>query len=414
MAELFSPLRVNTDRMLASFIHLASIGATGDGGVSRVTFSEEHLAARKWLQNEMESSGFEFRMDGAGNHSAFLSCAVQDAPTLLFGSHLDSVPNGGCFDGALGVMAALEVLRTVKESRITPKLNLEAIDFTDEEGTHLSLLGSSALAGCLSRADLQNPYSGRENFLTGLGRAGLTEESLLQAGRSKESIAGYLELHIEQGKRLQRAGIDIGIVSAIVGYGSYRLSFIGRADHAGSTSMEDRLDAGQGASAFILAAREIVMRDFPNCVANVGKVDFAPGASNIVPARADLLLEFRSPDEKQLSSLDIALIELANQKSEQFGLKLSAEPLGKHMPNLMSANIQQIFQKSCDGLGLSSIVLASGAIHDAQSLVNVCPIGMIFVPSVDGASHAPREFTKWDDCVNGANVLLQTVLQLTL
>ena len=147
MAELFSPLRVNADRMLASFIHLASIGATGDGGVSRVTFSEEHLAARKWLQNEMESSGFEFRMDGAGNHSAFLSCAVQDAPTLLFGSHLDSVPNGGCFDGALGVMAALEVSRTVKESRITPKLNLEAIDFTDEEGTHLSLLGSSALAG---------------------------------------------------------------------------------------------------------------------------------------------------------------------------------------------------------------------------------------------------------------------------
>jgi len=176
--------------------------------------------------------------------------------------------------------------------------------------------------------------------------------------------------------------------------------------------MEDRLDAGQGVAAFILAVRETVMQSFSNCVANVGKLEFAPGASNIVPARADFLLEFRSPDADQLLKLDAALLQLAKQKAEQFGLQLIAEPLGKHVPNLMSAEIQQAFQRSCEGLGLSSTVLASGAIHDAQSLVDVCPIGMIFVPSVDGASHAPREFTNWKDCVNGANVLLQTVLQL--
>ncbi len=309
-------------------------------------------------------------------------------------------------------MAAFEALRTIKENGISLKLNLEAIDFTDEEGTHLSLFGSSALSGHLHPEDLQNPYSGRENFTAGLARAGLTEAGLLQAKRPKETVAGYLELHIEQGKRLERAGIDIGVVSAIVGYGSYRMSYVGRADHAGSTAMEDRLDAGQGVAAFILAARETVMRDFPNCVANVGKIEFAPGASNIVPARADFLLEFRSPDADQLSKLDAALIQLAKQKAEQFGLQLTAEPLGKHVPNLMSAEIQQAFQRSCADLELSSTVLASGAIHDAQSLVDVCPIGMIFVPSVDGASHAPREFTKWEDCVNGANVLLQTILQL--
>ena len=414
MTESFSTLRVNADRMLASFIQLALIGATGDGGVSRATFSEAHLAARKWFQKEIESSGFEFRMDGAGNHSAFLNCGSKAAATLLFGSHLDSVPNGGRFDGALGVMAALEVLRTVKENGSRLRVNLEAIDFTDEEGTHVSLLGSTALAGHLRYDALQKPYGGREKIAGGMARAGLTDESMLRAGRSKESIAGYLELHIEQGKRLEHAGIDIGIVSAIVGYGSYRLSFIGRADHAGSTSMEDRLDAGQGAGAFILAAREIVMRDFPNCVANVGKIDFAPGASNIVPVRADLMLEFRSPDENQLSRLDRALMELANRNAAQFDLKLLVEPFDRHLPNLMSADIQHIFQRACDVLGLSSTVLASGAIHDAQSLVDVCPIGMIFVPSVDGASHAPREFTKWADCVNGANVLLQTVLQLAM
>lgn len=412
MTNSFSHLRINPDRMLDTFNQLALIGSTGDGGVNRPTFSEAHLIARKWFKEQIEASGLELRTDGAGNHSAFLTCQRSNVPTLLLGSHLDSVPKGGRFDGALGVMAALEVLRTVKENRINLRLNLEAIDFTDEEGTHLSLFGSSAISGHLHPEDLKNPYSGRENFTAGLARAGLTEASLFQAKRAKESLAGYLELHIEQGKRLERAKLDIGIVSAIVGYGSYRMSYIGRADHAGSTTMEDRLDAGQGVAAFILAVRETVMRDFPNCVANVGKIEFVPGASNIVPARADFLLEFRSPNENQLAELDATLMTLAKEMAEQFGLQLVAEPLGKHLPNLMSTEIQDAFKNSCDDLGLSSTVLASGAIHDAQSLVDVCPIGMIFVPSVDGASHAPREFTKWEDCVNGANVLLQTVLRL--
>ncbi len=147
MTETFSSLRINPDRMLDSFTQLASIGATADGGVNRPTFSEEHLAARKWLKEEIERSGLEFRTDGAGNHSAFLACAEDGAPTFLIGSHLDSVPNGGRFDGALGVIAALEVLKTVKENGIRFKVNLEAMDFTDEEGTLVGLLGSAALAG---------------------------------------------------------------------------------------------------------------------------------------------------------------------------------------------------------------------------------------------------------------------------
>ena len=424
-------LRINADRMLASFDQLALIGATGDGGVDRTTFSEPHLAARKWFREEIERSGLEFHVDGAGNHSAVLPVIARERSdrsnlqhdegiasqkplvmTLLLGSHLDSVPKGGRFDGALGVMAALEVLRTVKENGIRLKVNLEAMDFTDEEGTHLSLFGSSALSGHMNPEDLKKPYSGRENFTAGLARAGLTEESLFTAKRSKESLAGYLEVHIEQGKRLERCGLNIGIVSAIVGYGSYRMAYIGRADHAGSSAMEDRLDAGQGVAAFILETRQTVMRDFPNCVANVGQISFSPGASNIVPARADFLLEFRSPDAQQLAELYAALIKLAHAKAEQFGLQLSAEPLGKHTPSLMSDQMQQAFKGACDDLGLSSVVLPSGAIHDAQSLVDVCPVGMIFVPSVNGTSHSPFEFTKWEDCVNGANVLLQAALRL--
>jgi beta-ureidopropionase / N-carbamoyl-L-amino-acid hydrolase len=405
-------LRVNSDRMLASFNQLALIGATAEGGVHRPTFSESHLAARQWFREEIARSGLEFKTDGAGNHSALLTFEPANLQTLILGSHLDSVPQGGRFDGALGVISALEVLRTIKENGIRLKVNVDAMDFTDEEGTHLSLFGSSALSGHLHPEALKNPYSGRENFTAGLARAGLTEESLFTAKRPKELLAGYLEVHIEQGKRLERRGINIGIVSAIVGYGSYRMSYIGRADHAGSAAMEDRLDAGQGVAAFILEARQTVMRDFPNCVANVGKLEFAPGASNIVPARADFLLEFRSPDEKQLAELDVALMKLAHEKAKQFGLQLTAEPLGKHTPNPMSAEMQNAFKGACDDLGLSSVVLPSGAIHDAQSLVDVCPVGMIFVPSVNGTSHSPYEFTKWDDCVNGANVLLQAALRL--
>ena len=179
-----------------------------------------------------------------------------DRKTLLLGSHLDSVPNGGRFDGALGVMAAFEVLRTIKDSGLKLKVNLEAIDFTDEEGTLVGLLGSAALAGRLHEDVLQNPRGGRDALVEGMKRAGLSDESMLSAARPNETLAGYLELHIEQGKRLERAGINIGIVSAIVGIWSYRLSFIGRADHAGTTTMDDRLDASLGASAFTLAARE--------------------------------------------------------------------------------------------------------------------------------------------------------------
>jgi N-carbamoyl-L-amino-acid hydrolase len=415
MTATLPHLRVNSDRMLAAFNELAHshrLGATGDGGVNRPTFSEAHLAARKWFRKQIKPAGLEFRTDGAGNHSAFLECGNKDAQTLLLGSHLDSVPNGGRFDGALGVIAAFEVLRTIKEAGNRLRFNLEAIDFTDEEGTLVGLLGSAALAGYLRPEILQNPRGGRESLVEGMKRAGLSDESMLSAARSKSSLAGYLELHIEQGKRLERAGIDIGIVSAIVGISSYRLSFIGRADHAGTTTMDDRLDASLGASAFTLAAREIVMNDFPDCVVNVGRMEFAPGAFNIVPARVDVSLEFRSPDEEELQQLDRTLLECAQQEALRFGLDLKVEFLGKHSPTVMSKKIQQTFADACEMLGLTHISLVSGAGHDGQSLADICPVGMIFVPSVEGASHSPREFTKWEDCVNGANVLLQAALRM--
>ena len=412
MTDTLHTLLINSERMLAALNELSQIGGTGDGGVNRPTFSEAHLAARTWFRKQIELAGLEFRTDGAGNHSAFLACGSKDSQTLLLGSHLDSVPNGGRFDGALGVIAALEVLRNVKDAGLKLRFDLEAIDFTDEEGTLVGLLGSAALAGQLRPEILQNPRGGRPALLEGMERAGLSDESMLNAARPKDSLAGYLELHIEQGKRLERAGMDIGIVSAIVGIWSYRLSFIGRADHAGTTTMDDRLDASLGASAFTLAAREIAMKDFPNCVLNVGDMKFTPGAFNIVPARVDVALEFRSPDEEEFQRLDRTLLERAYQEARRFGLELRVESVGKHSPTLMSENLQRACADACDGLRLTHTSLVSGAGHDGQSLADICPVGMIFIPSVDGASHSPREFTDWEDCVNGANVLLQAALRL--
>jgi N-carbamoyl-L-amino-acid hydrolase len=414
MIETLRNLRINSDRMLTAFNALASIGATGDGGVHRPTFSEAHLAARKWLREQIENAGLEFRLDGAGNHSAFLACGNAHAPTLLLGSHLDSVPNGGRFDGALGVMAAFEVLRTIKDAGLELKVNLEAIDFTDEEGTLVGLLGSAALAGHLHPDVLQNPRGGREALLEGMKRAGLSDESMLSAARPKESLTGYLELHIEQGKRLERTGIDVGIVSAIVGIWSYRLSFIGRADHAGTTAMDDRLDASLGASEFTLAAHDIVTNDFRDCVVNIGNMEFSPGAFNIVPARVDLALEFRSADEEKFKRLDSILIAHAYEAANRFGLELKVEPLGKHAPSLMDNHIRDTFASACDDLGFNYISLPSGAGHDGQSFDGLCPAGMIFVPSKEGASHSAREFTEWQACVNGANVLLQAALRLAI
>jgi len=407
-------LKINSERLRADLDALAEIGATGDGGVHRPALGEAHLAARAWLRGQIVAAGLEFRMDTAGNHSAFLACGPAGAPTLLMGSHLDSVPHGGRFDGALGVLAALEVLRVVQEAAVSLPVHLEAVDLTDEEGTLVGELGSAALAGTLTAEVLRSPRGGRAALEAGLARAGLTEAGLLAARREPAALAGYLELHIEQGPRLVQAQATIGVVTAIVGLCSYRLTFAGQAGHAGTTPMADRRDAALGASAFTLAARQVVLEDFPGCVANVGEMRFAPGAFNIVPAQVDVALEFRAPEVETLDRLETALLDRARAAAGQFGLGLEVEPLGRTDPTPMSEAAQRAVAEAAGALGLAHVALASGAVHDAQALAAICPAGMVFVPSVGGASHAPREFTPWADCVNGANVLLQAALRMAV
>jgi N-carbamoyl-L-amino-acid hydrolase len=373
---------------------------------------EAHLEARAWFREQINAAGLALEVDPAGNHLGHLNGGPKDTATFLLGSHLDSVAYGGRFDGALGTLAALEALTVIREAQVSLPVNLAVIDFSDEEGSLIPLMGSRALAGTLRPEHLENPLGGPEALQAGLKRAGLQAEGLLNAGRPPGSLAGYLELHIEQGLRLEEAGAQIGVVSGIVGIGFYHLTFIGRADHAGTTSMEARLDAAQGAASFIQTARRSTMAQFPGCVATVGRMQLEPGATNIVPARASLTLEFRAPDENTFRALEHTLLGEAATAAAAQGLKLNIEHRGEHLPAPMSPIGQAAIAEAARALDLKTIDLHSGAGHDAQSLAAICPVGMLFIPSVDGASHSAREFSTWQDCINGANVLLQAALHM--
>ncbi len=405
-------LRIQSRRFLDDFAALSRIGATPDGGVNRPSLSPADLEARAWFAGRARAAGLEVHQDEAGNQSARLACGRPGAGALLLGSHLDSMVNGGRFDGALGVCAALEVLRTVQEQGIALPVDLEVINFTDEEGTLVGLLGSRALAGALEDGVLQDPKCGRKELEARFTAAGLDLGRIHEAARPVGAVRGYLELHIEQGQRLERASLPVGIVTAITGICGYRLIFSGRADHSGTTPMPDRLDAGLGAAGFLLAAREQVLRDFPGCVVNVGRVEFFPGAFNIVPERAVVGLEFRSPDARQLQEMEMALLKTARGQANRYNLGLQTDHLYTEQPALMSAEAQAALAAAADGLGLAHQPLASFAGHDAQVMARICPAGMVFVPSVDGASHAPRELTREADMINGANVLLHAALRL--
>jgi hydantoinase/carbamoylase family amidase len=402
-------LRVDADRLRADFDALAAIGATPEGGVHRPALGEANLAARRWFLDRAAAAGLDTRIDSAGNHSAVLAAASPGAPTLLLGSHLDSVPNGGRFDGALGVVAALEVLRTVKDARLGLPVALEAIDFTDEEGTLVGLLGSYASAGMLRPDVLAAPRGGREVMTAGLARAGLVEERLADARRDPASLAGYLELHIEQGPVLERDGADVGVVTGIVGSRSFRLVFVGAAAHAGTTPMDARRDAALGAARFVASVPELVG---PGCVATVGSMEVAPGAFNVVAASVRLSLEFRSLDPERLDALERVLLDRAGAEAERAGLELHVEPVGRWEPTPLDPDARAAIAHAASRLGLRTLELASGAGHDAQALATVTRSGMIFVPSRSGISHQPAEHTDWTDCVNGANVLLGAALEL--
>ncbi|MGB1287507.1 MAG: Zn-dependent hydrolase, partial [Aggregatilineales bacterium] len=403
---------INSARLLGWMDDQAKIGATPDGGLSRPALSAVDIEVRDWFRDELQQHGFEYRIDGAGNQTAFLKSENPDAKTLLIGSHFDSVPDGGRFDGALGVLAAFEAAVTIKENNISLPFHLEVINFTDEEGTLTGLFGSSVLAGLMTADDLQHPRGGRETLIEGLTRAGLSEHGVMDAERDPDTLLGYIEVHIEQGTRLEKSSTDIGVVTSIVGIRSRWLTFTGEAAHAGTEPITERRDAFMGAAEFSQQAFALVQEKYSPGVVNFGMVEVQPGAFNIVPGMAKLALEFRHGDAAIFDAMEDDLLALAAEIASDFSLGLEIEKAHDVIPAPMSEKFVQVIEQAADNCNLSHTRLMSFAGHDAQSLAQITDSVMYFVPSVNGISHNPREYTAPEDCVNAANVMLQAVLRL--
>lgn len=407
----FTELRVNAERLLNDLQTLAQIGATPDGGVSRRALSEVDVLGRAWFKAQVELAGLTYKQDSAGNQSAVFPAHTPDAKTILFGSHLDTVPNGGQFDGALGTLAALETLRTFKEAGITPKHHLEAVSFTDEEGGVYSMLGSKALTGLLTMENLTS-LPNQVDLNAGLMRLGLTKDGVLQAERDMATIKAFVEIHIEQGMRLKTMNTHIGVVTSIVGIRTFTLTFKGQAAHAGTMPMENRQDALWGAAQFVQAAKTVVMQRYTPGVMNCGKLTIPNSASNIVPAQVTMALEFRHGTTEQLEDMQATLLALAEKSAQENDLTLTIEPNYVIMPVATDHSLVEMGERVSESLGLSHTRLLSFAGHDTQSLAQVVPAVLFFIPSENGISHHPDEYSTPEDVMNGANVLLQMVAAL--
>jgi hydantoinase/carbamoylase family amidase len=382
------------------------------GGISRLALSNEDLEARSWLANRIEEAGFLVRDDEVGNLGGVLLSNNPQAKTLLIGSHLDTVPNGGKYDGSIGILAGLEVMRRIKETGISLPFHLELINFTDEEGTWQSFFGSLGFTGALKDSHWNDAEQDNGAFRVALFRAGIRPQEVSLAKREPESLAAYLELHIEQSEELDKAKKQIGIVSQIVGRSVFNYSFIGEASHAATTSRERQRDALQGAAKFITEMHRMTREDYVGGVANCGNVAVQPGAYNVVPELAFLRVELRHFDEDVLSQMEARLVSIAQAIAEEYHLEVKAEPVLRRSVAMMDAKLRQTIEDVCSQQGRTQMPVISYAGHDAQILCQMLPCAMIFVPSVNGISHSPKEFTAWEDIEAGANVLLQTVLHL--
>jgi N-carbamoyl-L-amino-acid hydrolase len=357
------------------------------------------------------------RIDGIGN--MFVSSPNEPdelggMPAVWSGSHLDTVPNGGAFDGALGALAALECVRRLHEERVPLRRPVRAVVYSDEEGNYSHLFGSSALVRGFSRAELE-ALTGRDGdrFAETFAAAGWDLDAATRTRVDPASVHATVELHIEQGPRLESLGHQIGIVTSIVGLGGGAITFHGRADHAGTTPMTMRKDALTAASALIVRFREIAQAVSDRAVVTAGIITVAPGGANVVPETARLSVDYRDLERSRVEELGRAITAAAEEVAAQHGLPVTVDLEPTIPPSPMDSGIQQVIGDAAAGRGLVASAMPSGAGHDSQNLATVARTGMIFVPSVGGRSHCPEEHTAGDDVANGANVLLDTLVALS-
>ena len=404
---------INPTRLLDDLGAFSRIGGRPDGGLDRLAWSEADLEGRRWLASRMEACGLQARTDPALN--VFGHLPTSSGPWLLVGSHADSVPSGGRLDGAYGTIAALEVLRSLVEANHQLAEHVEVVGWADEEGVRFEngLIGSRAVAGELNPDDLeeQTDWQG-EPVQSVLSRAGVDLERIAEAHEHLAFLNGYLELHIEQGPRMEADGFDLAIVTGIVGVHREKVRIEGVQNHAGTTPFRLRKDAGRAAARAVAGLRELVEGQDREAVANVGAIRFYPGGINVVPGRAEFDLEVRHLKDDVVRRIVEAFHERLHRICAEEGCRADADLRSYDPAAAMDPRVMEALERACRPLGRRLTRLASGAGHDASVMSRHVPTGMLFVPSIGGISHAPDENTSDEHLVLGARALLRGVQEV--
>jgi beta-ureidopropionase / N-carbamoyl-L-amino-acid hydrolase len=400
---------INSDRLQQ---HIESMGAIGKdplAGISRIAYTDADKQGREYTMSLMRAASLNPTIDAAGNISARIAGTDPKLPALIIGSHIDSVPQGGNFDGIVGSFSAIEAAQTLTESHTKLRHPLEVLIFQNEEG---GLQGSRAISGELHTEDLNQLTRSGKTLREGIAFIGGDPDHLSAALRKPADIFAYLELHIEQGGTLAAEKIDIGVVQGIVGNARWDVTIEGTANHAGTTPMNERHDALLAGAKFIESVNQIVTSIPGRQVATVGKIQTIPGAYNIVSGKVILGLDVRDLEESRIEMLFGKMKDEAQKIGQASGTKFSFQQVIDDKPALCDPRLQQIIENSAKQLDLTTKSLPSGATHDAQSIGRLAPMAVIFIPSIGGVSHAPQEFSRPQDISNGANVLLRSVIQL--
>lgn len=409
-------MRINQARLWQRLETLAAI-TEPDRPWTRRSFTPRFLEGRAWLTEAFNKAGLATSIDAAGNLVGRRAGSEQGLKPVLIGSHSDTVPSGGRYDGTLGVLAGLEVAETLAETGENLRHPLEIIDFLAEEPSEfgLSCVGSRAFAGALSPADLTRTRPDGMTLAQGIAYVGGDPTRIASVRRAENSTAAYLEVHIEQGRILESEGTPIGVVSDIVGIRRERWMVMGRADHSGATPMNLRHDALVGAAHVITQAYELARESLNSprpLVATIGHLTLEPNAANAVPGSVTMTLEVRSGNDNAVCSFGAELLVRTEGRLAELGLELSRQKISHTMPTPCAANIRAAINAAAGELGLATRTLPSGAGHDGVFVAATGPIGMIFTPCLDGRSHAPEESMTFEQAAAGADVLLAAVRRL--
>lgn len=404
-----APQRVNGMRLNTTLSELSRFGANPQGGVSRVAYSEYDRQGREYVMGLMRAAGLEVRLDTAGNIHGRRPGTDPSRKPIWFGSHIDSVPEGGNYDGTVGSLSAIEVARTLQEQQVRTRHPLNVVIFQNEEG---GTVGSRALVGEVSETDLDLGTRSGKTIRSGITFIGGTPARLGEAKLAHGDVAAYVELHIEQGGTLDREQLDIGVVEGIVGLSWWDVTIEGFANHAGTTAMNDRRDAMLAFARFTDMVNRVVTSEPGRQVGTVGRMVAFPGAPNVIPGKVVCSLELRDLDQGRITHFFERVQAEARQIGAATGTTFSYVSTHASRPAICDARSQEVIEAQARALGFRTRALPSGAGHDAQHMAHLGPSAMIFIPSVKGISHAPTEFSTPRDIENGANVLLQTVLRL--